>query len=122
MSQLIFRLWSDEEIRTTVYMFEYEDSWYKDGFKDSETEIKVDKTLQYLSYICYLYKQGIIKENEFNIFEYEISRLFQNESAIRYLRFLPSFSKIAVGKADGEAPCPFQDLLDYGLEHGYYKQ
>lgn len=122
LSKLIFRIWSDEEIRSAIYMFEYDGSWYNGGFRDAETEIQVDKTLQYLSYICYLRKQGLIKNNEFDVFEYEIERLFQNDCTIDYFNFLKGFSEDVVGKRNGKAPFPFQDLLDFGIENGYYKQ
>ena len=119
LSELIFKLGSDEEIRSAIYLFEYDNCWFNGSFRDSETEIKVDKTLQYLSYICYLYEQRIIKKNEFNVFEYEIARLFQNDCTIDYFNFLKGFSEDVVGKRNGKAPFPFQDLLDFGIENGY---
>lgn len=120
LSKLIFRLWSDEEIRSVVNMFEYNDNWFDTDFHGTEKEIIIDKTLQYLSFICYLYKHGILQEDEFNLFRYEISHLFKNRSAIKYMEYLFSFSRSELGKGDG-IPFPFKALLSYGLENNLIK-
>ena len=113
LSKLILQLWSDDEIRSAVLMFDYDNSWYDNDkrFRSREEEIHVNKALQYLSYICYLKKNHVLSNNEFRVFEYEIKRLFQNNCAIQYLKFLHDFSKEAIGNS-----FPFQDLLDYGVE------
>ena len=38
LSKLIFRLWSDEEIRSVVNMFEYNDNWFETDFHGTEKE------------------------------------------------------------------------------------
>lgn len=120
LNELIFRLWSDEEIRSTIQLFEYDTTWYHNcSFVSRDTETRVDKTLQYLSYICYLKKQGVITQNEFNVFEYEISRLFHNRCVKEYLDFLLSFSRSEFGDNTGKPPFPFHDLLDFGRRNNY---
>ena len=47
------------------FVLDYETDWYDDNFHCGyEKEQKTDKTLSYFSYICYLYKHRIIKEQE----------------------------------------------------------
>ena len=44
--------------------------WYSESFHQSgELELKVDKTLSYFSYICYLKRQKIITDKEFDFFK-----------------------------------------------------
>jgi hypothetical protein len=110
------KLWSDEEIRSVIQMLEYNDTWYNEGFHGSPLEIKVDKTLQFLSHICFLRKNGILNDTEFDAFEYELKHLFQNKSVINYLSFLFHFSQRAL--ANGQSsPFPFKDLLEYGIDN-----
>ena len=116
LSKLVFKLWSDEEIRSIIYLFEYDNNWY-DNYHNTSKEVLIDKTLQYLSFICYQQKHGIIKEEEFEMFEYVIKRVFNNKSAIQYFSFLYSFSSNNLSNVE-HVPFPFQNLLNYGLENG----
>ena len=49
---LIDKLKSDD-ISQVVYMLQYGKFFYNKEFHGSKEEIKVDRTLQYLSYLCY---------------------------------------------------------------------
>ena len=116
LNSIITRIWSDDEIRSVIQMWEYNDSWYEpSSFHGSARETKIDKTLQYLSYVCYMYKMKLLHENEFATIEYEIVRALKNKSVIEYLQFLYSFSKCAVSD-NRTIPFPFIDLLNYGLD------
>ena len=58
---------SDSYIKKVIYMFDYDKKWYTADFHESgKRELKVDKTLSYFSYICYLKSQNIIHKKEFN--------------------------------------------------------
>lgn len=74
-------------------MFEYNQTWYSAQFHGSgELELKVDKTLSYFSYICYLKKRRIISNKEFDFFKYEIERILMNKQVQDYFYNLYHFS------------------------------
>lgn len=74
------------EISEIVYMFQYGQFDYnKDFHKSGEMERKVDKTLQYFSYLCYLRENNIISKDEFSFFELEISQSLRDPCLIDYL-------------------------------------
>ena len=73
-----------DNIRTNpkivFYKFEYSKSWYSRDFHNSgELEEKIDYTLSYFSYICYLKDNNIIGNSEFNYFKYELERILNNK-------------------------------------------
>lgn len=75
-----------EEISEVVYRLQYGKFDYSKDFHGSgEMERKVDKTLQYFSYLCYLRKHKIISEEEFSFFEFEISQSLRDNKLIDYL-------------------------------------
>ena len=72
------------ELRTNenivFYLFEYGKLWYKPSFHNGgELEAKVDYTLSFFSYICYLRQQNIISDKEFDCFKYELDRVLSNK-------------------------------------------
>ena len=91
---LLEKIYTDSEINEVFYIIDYGKSWYTDKFHDSkDLERKIDKTLSFLSYICYLKYSKIISRNEFSFFEYKIIRLLSNPDAQGYLFNLYHFSK-----------------------------
>ncbi len=55
INELTEKIRTDESIKDTVYLLDYGKKWYSREFHgDKEIEPKVDKTLSYFSYICYL--------------------------------------------------------------------
>ena len=69
--------------------------WYTKKFhKSGELERKVDKTLSYFSYICYLKKKRLITASEFKFFEYEVKRILVNNQVVEYLYNLYHFTKM----------------------------
>lgn len=67
INDLTEKIRTDNYIRDVIYMFDYGKQWYSKQFHESgELELKVDKTLSYFSYICYLRKQNIISNKEFD--------------------------------------------------------
>lgn len=108
---MIEKLRSDDEIRKISNYFDYEDDWYDDGFyANKELEIKVDKTLSYYSYICYLVKMKIISKKEFSFFQYEIQRTVMNKSVQNYLYNYYHYSQnLNLANA-------YQYLMDFGNE------
>ena len=59
INELTEKIRTDEDIKEIVYLMDYNDEiWYTAKFHGSvEFERKVDKTLSYFAYICYLKKK-----------------------------------------------------------------
>lgn len=67
INELTEKIRTDKYIKDVIYMFDYNYKWYTEQFHGSgKLELKVDKTLSYFSYICYLREQKIISDKEFN--------------------------------------------------------
>lgn len=77
-------------------------------------ELKMDKTLSYFSYICYLRKQKIISNKEYKFFKYEIERILLNSDIQDYFYNLYHFSK------KFKVPFTFQFLFEYGKTHKFF--
>lgn len=60
INDLTEKIRTDNYIKDVIYMFDYGEEWYSMQFHGSgELELKVDKTLSYFSYICYLKRQKL---------------------------------------------------------------
>ena len=109
INDLIEKIRSNNDIKDIMYMFDYDDEWYSEKFHGSgKLEFKVDKTLSYFSYICYLKKQKIISNKEFDFFKYEIERILMNPQIQDYFYNLYHFSK------KFNIPFSFKYLFEYG--------
>ncbi len=113
INQIIYKLRFDKSMVEIINMFDYNLAWYDENFHNSnnELEYKVDKTLSYLSYICYLIKEKHIRKSEFIILEYEIIRACISPEVKSYLWNLYHFS------ASQKATCSFQNLIEYGIKN-----
>lgn len=106
---------SDLEISEVIYIIDYDKPWYDDNFHGgSEMERKVDKTLSYFSYICYLKKQKLLSKKEFQTFKYRLNRILSNAQVVDYFYNLHHFCK----KLSDEMS--FKDLFEYGEENNYF--
>ena len=111
INDLTEKIRTDSDIKDVIYMFDYGEEWYSAKFHGSgELELKVDKTLSYFSYICYLKKRKIISDKEFDFFKYEIERILMNQQIQDYFYNLYHFSN----KFD--IPFTFKYLFEYGKE------
>lgn len=112
INELTEKIRSDSDIKDIIYLFDYNTNWYSEKFHgDSVLELKVDKTLSYFSYICYLKKQKIISKKEFKFFQYEVERILMNRGTQDYFYNLYHFA------AKFNIPFTFIYLLDYGKEY-----
>ena len=113
INQIINNLRFDKEIAETINMIDYSNKWYDESFHNNKNglEYKVDKTLSYLSYICYLIKEKHISKNDFVILEYEINRTCLSYAVECYLWNLYHFS------ISQKSKCSFQYLIDYGIQN-----
>ena len=115
INELTEKIRTDSLIRDIIYLLDYGQSWYSNEFHSSgEMELKMDKTLSYFSYICYLRKQKIISNKEYKIFKYEIERILFNSDIQDYFYNLYHFSK------KFKVPFTFQYLFEYGKKHKFF--
>lgn len=133
ISDLLDRLHNDPLIKDTVYIFQYDENWYKKEFYfNRDLELKVDTTLSYLSYICYLQEKKIIRKKEFNLFKSMINHAASNKSTLRYFYNLRHYSKVYSSKVTTKAKhsskrtnkkftesFTFKYLFDYIKKHKY---
>lgn len=109
INDLTEKIRTDNYIKDVIYMFDYDDKWYSMQFHGSgELELKVDKTLSYFSYICYLKRQKIISNKEFDFFKYEVERILRNQQVQDYFYNLYHFSN------KFGTPFTFKYLFEYG--------
>lgn len=112
INELTEKIRSDSDIKDVVYLFDYDQNWYSAQFHGNNAlELKIDKTLSYFSYICYLKKQRIISKKEFKFFQYEVERILMNPDTQDYFFNLYHFA------AKFKISFTFVYLLDYGKEH-----
>lgn len=115
MNSLIEKLYNDETIAKTLYQFDYNSSWYSMGFHGNEQkELAVDKTLAFLSFICYLRQNDVLTEKEFSYFEYKIRRVISDSQMQDYFYNLYHFSR------KHHTDFTYKYLYDYGNEHGLF--
>ncbi len=117
INDLIEKTRVDENIRTVMSKIDYGKLRYdKDFHNGGDLEKKIDLTLAYFSYICYLKKQKLITSNEFIFFHYGVSRILQNSEVKNYLYNLYHFSN------KFQKPMSFQYLFDYGKENKFFEE
>lgn len=91
---ILEKIRNDKDIRDTIYMIEYSKIWYNSDFHDNkDLEPKVDYTLSFLSYICYLKNEKLISKHEFKFLEYEVNRIVTNPQVQNYLYNIYIFSR-----------------------------
>lgn len=82
----------DDSCRKLFYDIEYNHFIYKD-IHDSPEEKALDTLLDYLSYVCRLYKQNLIEKEDLMFFEYEILKVYRNNEIQKYFAFLKPWCK-----------------------------
>lgn len=114
VKSLMVEMRSNDEI--AIYLFDYNNQlWYDREFHNSnKLEKKIDYTLNFFSYICYLRKHRIIKDADFNCFRYTIVRILQNNQFQNYCYNLYHFSLRMKQRI------PFYDLFIYGTKNHYF--
>ena len=127
--ELCNKISTNELIRDVLYLIDYNINWYTNGFhssgvnqknnaddvdndKKTSIEAKVDYTLTYFSYICYLYKKQIIIDEDFVFFKYDLQRMCTNYQVKNYLYNIYHFAD-KIGTS-----CTFYYLIDYAYKNG----
>jgi hypothetical protein len=117
LNQIIEKLRFNDELSKAIYLVDYNQNWYGEGFHGgSDNECLVDKLLSYIDYICYLIESHNITKSEKLVLVYEIHRVCENWSCQAYLWNLHWWSK------SRNSTCSFQHLIDYGLSNGIIKK
>jgi hypothetical protein len=117
LDQIIVKLRFDKEIADTMYIIDYNYSWYNESFHGNDKlEYAIDKLLSFLNYICYLYEMKNVSKKEFKILQYELNRACISSCVQSYLWNLFHFSK--KNKTDST----FQYLINYGIKNKIIKK
>ena len=77
---------------------------------------KIDKTLSFFSYICYLCKRKAISKKDMIPFEYGLKRIAVNEHIRNYLYSIYHWAKYLGVK------CSFEYLIDYYFKKKYLEE
>lgn len=109
---LIKKFTEDEDIREILRKIDYNKKVYKGSFEKSKKEYKVDKTLAFYSYVCYLLERKILSKDEFHFIAYDLNNILHNSQIREYLRNLYHESK------ERQNEFPYSILLKYGMENG----
>lgn len=114
INALIEKIRFEKQLSDFIYMIDYGEIWYTSDFHNSgELEAKVDYSLSYFSYICYLKSQKIIKKKEFNFLKYDVDRILMNPQVIDYFYNLYHFS------SKFKTPMSFNYLFNYARMNGF---
>ena len=114
INELTETIRTDNFIKDTIYIMEYDQHWYDENFHESGIlEFKIDKTLSYFSYICYLKENKVISDKEFKFFEYQTHRILNNPGVQDYLYNLYHFSK------RNDSCITFYYLFKYAQNHEF---
>lgn len=78
----------DKDVLEIYYKIEYEEFRYGHDFHGSEDEIKLDKLIDMYDNIAKLYQLGNFTLKDLSYVAYRYLVVYQDESVVRYLRFL----------------------------------
>lgn len=116
VKQLIDQYRQDNDIVVVTDWIDYGTPWYNASFHGSgDKEKKVDKTLFFFNYICYLKKRRILSSAEWFFFCYDIDRILSNWSIQDYLYNLYHFTK------KQNILFPYEMLLKYARQKHFLK-
>ena len=86
--ELYSTMFADSEVRSALYMIEYNRFVYTEQFHGSTDENIVDRLLSFSDLVCDLYAQGVLTDHEMDFFKYEFYRIYKNANVQRSLDFL----------------------------------
>ena len=100
-----------EMILETFSLFDYDIKWYDNSFHGSEKEQKIDFTLTYFDYICYLNKMGLFDKKTFLLFKYQVDAIVKNRQVHDYFYNLYHYSK------SKGIEFSYHYLIEYAIKH-----
>lgn len=108
IESLVEKLRLNKDVSTAMYTIDYDDHWYGKKFHNSgNLERIIDSLFSCLDYICYLFNNKVINDEELIIFKYKLTRTCTNPQSQAYLWNLYHFSKI------NKVPCSYVNLINY---------
>lgn len=116
LDKLLNTLWENKDIQNFLLLNDYNNDWYTEEFHRSDDKTLptiADKTLSYISYICYVVKVRIIRNDEKALFDYYINSLAQSDDLRRYIFDLYQYSIFS------KKTFPFSYFLDYCIENNF---
>lgn len=113
VAKMMTKTQSDPRLQCFFYDLEYNRFQYSFDFHGSDLERRADELLHHYEYVLYLQKRGLLKNEEFHFFEYDIQRIVGNKSMQDYLFNLYHFVDW------GTLSFKYQRLLNYGKENGF---
>lgn len=78
-------LYADPELRSALYLIQYDKFVYDEQFQHSELEHHVDRLLTFADLVCDLFAQSVITAHEMEFFTYEFYRIYKNTNVQTYL-------------------------------------
>lgn len=125
--KLINQIRDDKEISAVVDMIDWSDGIEyngefhfvnearKESFLSDESQLflAIDRTLAHFNYICYLKSLHIFYNQDMNLFDYTLRRLFDNKDICNYLHSLSLWSESL------DVSCSYEHLIQYGKEKSY---
>lgn len=107
------KFYDDKDVAEVIYNIDYGKHWYDFSFHGgSEIERKVDKTLSVCDHVCYLYGNKLISRKEFEIFKYDLYRLFHSTDVVNYLYNVYHWSKDTL-----KVKSAFSQLVQFGKKY-----
>lgn len=102
---------NSEIIIETFPLFDYNVEWYTSHFHRSELEKKIDYTLTYFDFICYLNDRKIFDDETFLLFKYQIDCIVRNKQIHNYFYNLYHYS------SKNNLAISYHYLLKYAIKH-----
>lgn len=84
---------NNEIILEVFNLFDYNKEWYNVKFHRSDLENKIDYTLTYFDFICYLNDRRIFDKYTFILFKYQVDCIVKNRQVQDYLFNLFHYAK-----------------------------
>lgn len=107
------KFYDDKDVSEVIYTIDYGMHWYDSSFHGgTDMERKVDKTLSVCDHICYLYVNKLISGKEFEIFEYDLYRILNNDDFVDYLYNVSYWANNELNLKS-----PFSQLLQYSEKY-----
>ena len=103
----------NDDMYEFIRKLDYNEPWYDEKFHNGILELKVDKMLMELSYLCHLRKTRMISPTTFDFFRYDIDAVLSNPQMIDYFYNLYQYTRTA------KVSFPFVHLLNYAFKKGY---
>ena len=91
ISDALWKIKDDKEIRNIYYRLEYHEFAYDKTFHNSDDEKHLDKLISLLDIIAKQYFSGHLSKKDVSLISYEYLVIYQNKEINKYFKFLDSW-------------------------------